>query len=33
MRSTDCISKETAIARLYKAIDLLINKVMKYGEG
>lgn len=32
MRSTDYISKETAIAR-YKAIDLLINKVIKYGEG
>lgn len=58
MRSTDYISKGTAVARLYKArdsipeasqknfywwdpndrevrvkaIDLLINKVMKYGE-
>lgn len=29
MRSTDYISKETAIARY----NLLINKVMKYGEG
>lgn len=58
MRSTDYISKGTAVARLYKAresllmdkdcrkglcfylrevrvkvIDLIINKVMKYGEG